>query len=182
MALLTIREYPDPILRKKSEPVTSWGADLETLIRDMSETLYSVPGLGLAAVQVGIPLRLFLYDMNIQDKKGKPALTVLINPVIIQTEGEIREEEGCLSLPEYREIVVRADRVTVKALNRKGKEIEVVGDGLLSRLIQHEMDHLNGVLMIDRLSSLKRNLFMKRLKKSLKKSLKSHELETAAAR
>ena len=168
MAVLTIREYPDPILRRKSKPVTVWDEKLETLIRDMSETLYEVPGLGLAAVQVGAPVRVFIYDMNVQEKKGKPTLTVLINPEITQTEGEIKEEEGCLSLPEYREIVTRAAKVTVKALDRKGKKIEVVGEGLLARLIQHEMDHLDGLLMLDRLSSLKRSLFLKRLKKRLR--------------
>lgn len=168
MAVLKIREYPDPVLRQKSRPVTVWDEALEILIRDMTETLYEVPGLGVAAVQVGVPLRLFLYDMNIQDKNGKPGLTILINPEITASEGEVREEEGCLSLPEYRELVTRASRVEVKALNRKGKEIHLVGEGLLARLIQHELDHLNGVLMLDLLSSLKRALFTKKLKKRLK--------------
>jgi peptide deformylase len=165
MSVLKICEYPDPVLRQKSEPITEWDEKLDTLIRDMSETLYHVPGLGLAAVQVGGPLRLFVYDMNIQEKKGNPALTVLVNPVISHTEGETREEEGCLSLPEYREILTRASRVAVKALDRKGQEIEVIGEGLLARLIQHEMDHLDGILMIDRLSSLKRGLFLRKMKK-----------------
>jgi peptide deformylase len=153
----------------------AWDEPLEVLIRDLTETLYEVPGLGLAAVQVGVPLRLFLYDMNIQDKKGKPGLTILINPEITASEGEVREEEGCLSLPEYRELVTRASRVEVKALDRKGKEIRVTGEGLLARLIQHEIDHLNGVLMLDRLSSLKRALFTKKLKKRLKQ----HEMDLA---
>lgn len=174
MSVLTIREYPDAILRQKSKPVSEWDDTLEVLLQDMSESLYSVPGLGLAAIQIGFPFRIFVYDMNIHDKKGWPALTVLINPVITEEEGEIREEEGCLSLPDYREIISRSERVAVKALDKKGKEIKVIGEGLLARLIQHEMDHLNGILMIDRLSSLKRNLFLKKMKKKARAEELAH--------
>ena len=159
MAVKPIRTFPDPILRVRSQEVQEWNEDLERLIRDLSETLYSVPGLGLAAIQIGVPLRVFVYDLDLQEQQGKPRLTVMINPEIVAQEGESREEEGCLSLPDYREVVPRAARILVRALDRKGKPFQVEAEGLHARLIQHEMDHLNGVLMIDHLSSLKRQLF-----------------------
>lgn len=165
MAVKPIREYPDPILRVRSQEVQEWCEDLERLIQELAETLYAVPGLGLAAVQIGVPWRVFVYDLDLQEQKGRPRLTVMINPEIVEQEGEIREEEGCLSLPDYREVVPRAARVLVRALDRKGREIRVEAEGIHARLIQHEMDHLNGVLMIDRLSSLKRQLFRSWLRK-----------------
>ncbi len=165
MAVLKIIEYPDPILRQKSKPVDKWDDSLYKLIEDMKDTLGVVPGLGLAAVQVGVPVQVFIYDDSVG--KGKPAkdYAVLINPEIIYQEGKIKEEEGCLSIPDYRETVERAAVVKVKGYDMDGKPVEITGEGLLARMFQHEIDHLNGTLFIDRLSSLKRGLFLRRMKK-----------------
>lgn len=165
MAVLKIIEYPDPILRQKSRPVDKWDDSLFNLIEDMKDTLGVVPGLGLAAVQVGVPVQVFIYDDSVG--KGKPAkdYAALINPEIIYQEGKIKEEEGCLSIPDYRDTVERAAIVKVKGYDRDGKPVEITGEGLLARMFQHEIDHLNGVLFIDRLSSLKRGLFLRRMKK-----------------
>lgn len=174
MSVLKIREYPDPILREKSKPVEKWPIEkwpgkwddeLYKLIGDMIDTLDSVPGLGLAAVQVGVPIRLFIYDSSGGKEKVEKGYSVLINPEILYQEGEIKEEEGCLSIPDYRDNVVRAAVVRIKGLDRQGKGIEITGEGLLARMFQHEIDHLNGILFIDRLSSLKRGLFLRRMKK-----------------
>lgn len=165
MSILKIIEYPDPILRQKSKPVDKWDDMLYKLIEDMKDTLGAVPGLGLAAVQVGVPAQMFIYDDSVG--KGKPVkdYAVLINPEIIYQEGKIKEEEGCLSIPDYRDMVERAAIVKVKGYDRDGKPVEITGEGLLARMFQHEIDHLNGVLFIDRLSSLKRGLFLRRMKK-----------------
>lgn len=165
MSILKIREYPDPILWEKSMPVEKWGNELQKLIEDMIDTLDAVPGVGLAAVQVGIPIRLFVFDAGLGMEKSQKSYSVLINPEIVSQDGEIKEEEGCLSIPDYRETVVRAAVVKVKGFDREGKSVEITGEGLLARLFQHEIDHLNGVLFIDRLSSLKRGLFLRRIKK-----------------
>jgi peptide deformylase len=135
----------------------------------MVETLYEVPGLGVAAPQVGKSLRLFIYDMTIKEGE-KQKLTILMNPEIVASEGEIVADEGCLSIPEHWEKVKRAARIEVKGLDREGKELSFEAEGLHARLIQHEIDHLNGVLLFDRISSLKRNILLRKLKKELKQS------------
>ena len=168
MAVLEIRQYPDPVLRQQAKTVEKIDGDLQRLIDDMFETMYAAPGLGLAAPQVGHSLRLFVYDLSVAEdgKKGSPM--VLINPEFVSQTGEANEDEGCLSIPEYRESVVRAARAVVRGMDRDGKEITVEGEGLLAKLLQHEMDHLDGKLFIERLSSLKRNIFLRRLKKLMK--------------
>lgn len=163
MAILPIRNYPDPILREKANPVTQLDPTLQKLIDDMVETLYSAPGLGLAAPQVGQSLQLFVYDLSVHE--GKHPLIVVMNPQIVETSGEEISEEGCLSVPNYREQVKRPSRVKLRGIDREGKPIEMAGEGLLARLFQHEIDHLNGTLLIDRLSSLKRDIFIRRFRK-----------------
>ncbi len=165
MSVLGIREYPDPILRKKSKPVEKWDDELYKLIQDMVDTLDAVPGLGLAAVQVGAPVSLFIYDPDLSSESPVKNYSVFINPEIVYEEGEVKGEEGCLSVPDYRDSVVRAQVVKVRGYNKNGEGIEITAEGLLARVFQHEIDHLNGVLFIDRLSSLKRGLFLRRMKK-----------------
>jgi peptide deformylase len=160
MAVLEIRKYPDRILREKTSPVNDFGPSLQRLIDDMIETMYAAPGVGLAANQVGVPKQVMVVDVS--TKQQDAPLIVIINPQIVLAEGESASEEGCLSLPDYTTVVKRAERVKVRGLDRHGREIEVEGEGLLARALQHEIDHLNGKLLIDRISRLKREWFKKR--------------------
>lgn len=166
MAILEIKRFPEKVLKEKSVPVVDIDRDVQQLIDDMIETMYAAPGVGLAAPQVGVSRRIIVIDVSVKEGEKVP-LIVLINPEIIMTEGEIESEEGCLSLPGYITTVKRAERVIVSGLDRKGKEVRIEGEGLLSRALQHEIDHLNGVLLIDRISSIKREFFKKRYKKAL---------------
>ena len=176
MSVLRIREYPDPILRQKSKPVEKWDDELNKVIQDMMDTIDAVPGLGLAAVQVGAPVSLFIYDPDLSSESPVKNYSVFINPEIVYEEGEVKGEEGCLSVPDYRDSVVRAQVVKVRGYNKNGESIEITAEGLLARVFQHEIDHLNGVLFIDRLSSLKRGLFLRRMKKR-ERQLKSEMSE-----
>jgi peptide deformylase len=152
MALLPILEYPDPRLRKVAAPVTDFDAKLQKLVRDMAETMYAAPGVGLAATQVDVHKRVIVIDTS----DTKDDLLVLVNPVLTMTEGEAECEEGCLSVPGYYDKVTRAARITVRAKNERGEPIERTADGLLAVCIQHEMDHLTGKMFVDYLSPLKR--------------------------
>ena len=152
MALLTILEYPDPRLRKVAAPVTEFDAKLIKLVRDMAETMYAAPGVGLAATQVDAHKRVIVIDVS----DAKDDLLVLVNPEIVMAEGEAECEEGCLSVPGYYDKVTRAARITVRAKNERGEPIERTADGLLAVCIQHEMDHLLGKMFVDYLSPLKR--------------------------
>ncbi len=164
MALLEIRKYPDEVLKRKAALVVSVDGDLQRLIDDMVETMYAAPGIGLAAPQVGASIRLIVVDVSIREE-NQPLL-ILINPAIVDAEGLVEYEEGCLSVPQYLASVKRAERVVVKALDRHGKPLQIEGTGLLSRALQHEIDHLDGVLFVDRLSSIKREFFKKRYQKA----------------
>lgn len=168
MAILEIKKYPEKVLREKALPVDNFGPSLQSLIDDMIETMYSASGVGLAANQVGILKRVIVIDVSSR-QEGYP-LMVLVNPEIVYSEGELAMEEGCLSLPDYMTVVKRAERVRVRSLDRHGKEIEIEGDGLLSRALQHEIDHLNGILLIDRIGKFKRELFKKRYLKEVVRS------------
>ncbi|HEX2917897.1 MAG TPA: peptide deformylase [Edaphobacter sp.] len=161
-----IVKYPDPVLAKRGEDVTEFGEDLKTLVEEMFESMYAAHGIGLAAPQIGLSKRLTVIDVNF--KKEPADQLVLINPEIIKREGKQFEEEGCLSLPEIREKVTRAAKVKVRAQNVQGEWFEVEGEELLARAFQHEIDHLDGVLFIDRLSRLKRDLIHRRIKKMQK--------------
>ncbi|WP_297212530.1 MULTISPECIES: peptide deformylase [Thermodesulfovibrio] len=166
MATLEIRKYPDEILKKKAEKIETLDGNLQRLIEDMIETMYKANGIGLAAPQVGISKRLIIVDTS--PRQENQSLIVLINPEIIQSEGEILSEEGCLSLPGFLTRLKRKERVLVRGTDRKGKEIEIEAEGLLARALQHEIDHLDGTLLIDRISPLKRELFRRKYLKSKK--------------
>jgi peptide deformylase len=158
-----IVKFPDPILQRRTTPVTEFDDDLRKLVTDMFESMYAAQGIGLAAPQIGIPKRLTVIDLsNNREPKDK---IVLVNPEITLKEGKQLEEEGCLSLPEIREKVRRAARVVVKAQDEYGNWKEYEGTELLSRAFQHEIDHLDGVLFIFRISALKRDLILRRIKK-----------------
>ncbi|MBI5606273.1 MAG: peptide deformylase [Deltaproteobacteria bacterium] len=167
MAVLEICKYPDPVLLKKAETIKDIDPSLQKLIECMIETMYLAPGIGLAANQVGRPIRLIVFDVTPKDQDRKP--TVLINPEIIESEGEQTMEEGCLSVPEYFSDVKRSAKVRVRGLDIKGKPLEICGEGILATVLQHEIDHLDGILFIDRISALKRTLYKKRVQKKLKK-------------
>ncbi len=160
---LTIRKYPDPVLSQPGEPVTEFNAELQKLVADMFETTYANQGIGLAAPQVGVSKRLTVIDLSMG--KNPAEKIVLINPEIISSEGKLYEEEGCLSFPDIREKVVRSAKVRIRAQDEKGKWFEMDGEDLLSRCFQHEIDHLNGVLFLFRMSALKRNLNLRKIRK-----------------
>ncbi|MBI3989084.1 MAG: peptide deformylase [candidate division NC10 bacterium] len=168
MGKLPVLLYGSPILRQKSLPVQTIDGGLQTFIDDMIETMYAAPGVGLAAPQVGRLSRVIV--LNPSEKQDPESLMVLINPEIVQAEGEIMAEEGCLCIPDLREPVTRYERVLVKGYDRNEREVEVEGKGLLARIFQHEVDHLEGLLFVDRLSTAKRDILRKRLKKLLTES------------
>ncbi|NJD90527.1 MAG: peptide deformylase [Geobacter sp.] len=160
-----ILTYPDPELKKKSAPVTVISDKIRELANDMAETMYDAPGVGLAAPQIGVHQRVIVIDVAGSDEP--PALITAINPVIIHAEGETFEEEGCLSVPKYAANVRRHAKVVVKGLNLDGEEMVWRADGLLAVAFQHEIDHLDGILFVDHISQLKRDLFRRRYRKSL---------------
>jgi peptide deformylase len=166
MALLPILEYPDPRLRLRAEPVTKVDDRIRRLIDDMLETMYEAPGIGLAATQVDVHERVIVIDIS--ERNDDPVC--LVNPEILEKEGSISSEEGCLSVPEFFEFVDRAEKIRVTARNRDGKSIELEAQGVLAVCIQHEMDHLEGKLFVDYLSSLKRERVKKRFTKRAKRS------------
>jgi peptide deformylase len=164
--LREIVKYPEPVLERPGEPVTEFNADLQKLVDDMFESMYAAKGIGLAAPQVGISRRLTVIDLSFKEKQEDRI--VLVNPEIIFREGKQYEEEGCLSLPEIREKVSRAAKVKVRAQDVKGKWFEIEGEELLSRAFQHEIDHLDGVLFFRRVSALKRDLILRKIRKMQK--------------
>lgn len=165
MALLDIIKFPEKILKEKATPLENIDFHIQHLIDAMIETMYAAKGVGLAANQIGISKRLCVIDTSL--KEDKRSLIILINPVIIEKEGMIETEEGCLSIPGYLTTIKRAERVYVRGLNREGKTMEIEGMGLLARALQHEIDHLDGLLIIDRISPIKREFFKRRYKKFL---------------
>jgi len=159
-----ILSYPDPELKKKSQPVTVINDKIRDLVRDMADTMYDAPGVGLAAPQIGVHQRIIVID--IAGKDETPELIVAINPVIIHAEGETYEEEGCLSVPKYAANVHRHARVVVKGLNLEGEEVTWKAEDLLSIAFQHEIDHLDGILFIDHISQLKREIFRRKYRRN----------------
>lgn len=161
--ILPIVKYPDPILQQPTEPVTEFNKELQTLVENMFESMYHAQGIGLAAPQVGVSKRLTVVDLSLG--KNPEERIVLINPEIVLKEGKQTEEEGCLSLPDIRDKVSRAFHVRVKAQDAKGNWFERDAEELLSRCFQHEIDHLDGILFIFRISSLKRDLALRKIRK-----------------
>lgn len=156
-----IRLYGDPVLREPGRPVERFDDEVRKLIRDLNETMYAADGIGLAAPQIGVSLRVFVYD--IRDPEAEAG--VLVNPEIVETEGAARDEEGCLSLPGLTEIVERPARIVIRGLDAEGRPVEMEAEGLLGRCLLHETDHLDGVLFIDRISPLKRRLLLRKWEK-----------------
>ena len=170
MAVLEILKYPHPLLKRPSEKVDRINEKTRKLIQDMIETMYHSNGIGLAACQIGIPRRIIVLYVSPIDPQL--SLFAMINPEVISEEGEIDHEEGCLSVPDCFEKVKRRERIRVKGISADGKEIEVSGEGILAFALQHEIDHLNGVLILDRVSRLKRDIYRSKLKKEKRKGEK----------
>lgn len=175
MALREILKHPDPLLRKKARAVTTFDQSLQELVKDMAETMYAAPGVGLAAVQIGVLKQIVVMDPSAKEEKNE--FIALVNPVIVSGEGSEVDEEGCLSVVDYTAKVKRFTKVRVKARDLEGKELDFEAEGWFARIIQHEIDHLHGKLFIDHISSLKRALY----KKQRKKQLKSEKERLAAA-
>ncbi len=164
--ILPILKYGAPQLRTMSKPVESFDADLEEIAKNMIETMYSSPGIGLAAPQIGINIRLVTIDLTVgENENGK---IILCNPEIVSSEGEQKNDEGCLSIPDFSDTVARPLKMTVRGRNLHGDEVRYEAEGLLARCFSHEIDHLNGVLFIDHLSPLKRSLIRNKIKKLAK--------------
>jgi peptide deformylase len=161
-----IVKYGNAVLERPAEPVTNFDDDLAKLVEDMFESMYAAHGVGLAAPQIGISRRLAVIDISF--KKDPKAKLVLANPEIVKVEGKQRGDEGCLSIPDFREPVTRGEKVTVRAQNLQGEWYEETGEELLARAFQHETDHLNGKLYISHLSALKRDLIKRRIRKLMK--------------
>jgi peptide deformylase len=167
MAILPVKKYPSPELTTRAEEVSTIDDELRRLVADMVETMYAASGVGLAANQVGVTRRLAVMDVSAGENPDD--LYVMINPEIVESDGAESDEEGCLSFPGLTEIVTRPQRVTMRALNLDGKIYTLEGEGLLARAICHEVDHLNGVLFVDRLTGFKKE----RLRKEIRRNLRS---------
>jgi len=161
-----ILEYPDPRLRQVAKPVATVTPEIQSLVDDMAETMYDAPGCGLAATQIGEMHRIFVVDCAEEDQPSE--LKIFINPEIFEKDGQVVWDEGCLSFPGVREEIKRAKHIKVRALDRSGREFELEADGLLAVAIQHETDHLDGVLMIDKLNPLKKRMMGRKLAQARK--------------
>jgi peptide deformylase len=158
-----ILKYGETVLHERAQPVGAITPEIDRLVTDMVETMYAAPGIGLAAPQIGVPLRLFVVDLSVgRDPSG---LIVMINPELVEQDGLQLEEEGCLSVPGFNATVVRPTRAVIKGLDRAGAEQQLEGTALLARAFQHEMDHLDGTLFVDRLRGIKRDLIVRRIRK-----------------
>ncbi len=177
MAQLPILEYPDPRLRIRAKPVTEFDAELRQLAADLLETMYAAPGIGLAATQVDVHKRILVVDVS--EERNEPYC--LVNPEILEAEGQVTYEEGCLSVPDVFESVDRAERIRVSALDEHGEPIELEAEGLLAICIQHEMDHLEGKLFVDYLSALKRDRLKKKTRKKAKREATDRESGTVVS-
>ncbi len=158
-----ILKYGDRMLHDRAAPVDNLTSDVDRLIGDMIETMYAAPGIGLAAPQVGVALRIFVVDLSLGREAG--GLIVMVNPEFVERDGMQLEDEGCLSIPGFNATVVRPSRAVVRGLDRMGQPHERIATGLLARAFQHEMDHLDGTLFVDRLRGIKRDLIVKKIRK-----------------
>jgi len=170
MTVRSILTYPDKFLRKPTLAVAAFDEDLQTLIDDMIETMYDEPGVGLAAIQVGSDKSVIVYDVT--QTEGERRAEALVNPKIVLREGSLlSENEGCLSVPDFRADVKRNAHVRVEGLDRHGQAVEIDAEGFLAIVLQHEIDHLHGILFIDRISSLKREMYKRKRKKQLRQTV-----------
>jgi len=170
MAILDIRTYPDPVLLQKAEPVENIDDSIRTLLENMAETMYAAPGVGLAAPQVGVPLRVIVADAS--PRVEGEHLVKLVNPVITFAEGSVEGEEGCLSVPGFSENVTRAEKVVVEGYDEHGKPVKIETETFLATILQHEIDHLDGTLFIDHLGRLTRDMIRRKLRKEAKRQQK----------
>jgi peptide deformylase len=167
MTKLEILTFPNKFLQQPTQPVENIDEEIHELVADMAETMYDAPGVGLAAIQVGSDKQVLIYDEK--PTESDRGYGVIINPKIVETEGQIiSENEGCLSVPDFRSDVKRAARIVVEGIDRDGKSLRFEADGFLAIVLQHEIDHLNGTLFIDRISALKRELYKRRVKKIMR--------------
>ena len=164
--LLPILKFGAPELKRVSVAVDFFNGELEKIARNMVETMYGAPGIGLAAPQVGLNIRLATVDLSVGEEKGR--LITICNPEIVSVEGEQKSEEGCLSIPEFTDTILRPKRIVVRGQDLHGDEIRIEAEGLLARCFSHEIDHLNGILFVDHLSSVKKNLVRNKIKKLAK--------------
>jgi len=171
MAVLEILKYPHPLLKKRSQEIEKIDENIRQLIQDMTETMYDSNGVGLAACQVGVGKRIIVLDVSPMDPEQD--LFALINPEIVAEEEEIDHEEGCLSVPDCQEIIKRKQKVRIRGMSSEGKEVELEAQGILAIALQHEVDHLNGVLILDRMSGLKREIYRNKLRKKKQKEKES---------
>jgi len=171
MAVLEILKYPHPLLKKRSQEIKKIDENIRQLIQDMTETMYDSNGVGLAACQVGVGKRIIVLDVSPMDPEQD--LFALINPEIVAEEEEIDHEEGCLSVPDCQEIIKRKQKVRIRGMSSEGKEVELEAQGILAIALQHEVDHLNGVLILDRMSGLKREIYRNKLRKKKQKEKES---------
>lgn len=167
--ILTIRKYGDDVLRHPTTPIETIDASVHKLIDDMIETMYAAPGVGLAANQVGVSKQLMVIDLSVGKRAGE--CHVFINPEIVESTGEITEEEGCLSIPDFVEIVTRPERVKLRYLDRNGEQREMWGEGLMARAMCHEIDHLQGTLFVDYLRGFKKDRILKKIAKLTKSGM-----------
>jgi len=171
MTVLEILKYPHPLLKKRSQEIEKIDENIRQLIQDMTETMYDSNGVGLAACQVGVGKRIIVLDVSPMDPEQD--LFALINPEIVAEEEEIDHEEGCLSVPDCQEIIKRKQKVRIRGMSSEGKEVELEAQGILAIALQHEVDHLNGVLILDRMSGLKREIYRNKLRKKKQKEKES---------
>jgi len=163
---MPILKYGAPELKRVSVPVDLFNSELEKIASNMVETMYGAPGIGLAAPQVGLNIRLATVDLSVGEEKGR--LITICNPEIISVEGEQKSEEGCLSIPEFTDTILRPRHMVVRGQDLHGEEIQIEAEGLLARCFSHEIDHLNGILFVDHLNSVKKNLVRNKIKKLAK--------------
>lgn len=176
MAVLEVVKYPDPVLSAVSDRVEVVDDETRKLMEEMLETMYGAPGVGLAAPQVGVNRRIIVVDVKPDDKKSP---IMLANPEIVEGDGKIIYEEGCLSLPEFTAEVERMGEVTVRGINEKGEEVSYEAEGLLAVVFQHEIDHLDGILLVDKVSRLKRDIYRRKVKKGLRESTRDESKRDA---
>jgi peptide deformylase len=169
VSVLSIRKYGDDVLRVPTTPVAEIDASIHRLIDDMIDTMYAAPGVGLAANQVGVSKRLMVIDLSVGKRPGE--CYVFVNPEIIDSTGEITEEEGCLSIPDFVEIVTRPERVKLRYLDRNGVQREMWGEGLMARAMCHEIDHLDGTLFVDHLRGFKKDRILKKIARLAKSGM-----------